>query len=617
MKTMLRPLLLLVIFSLLLAACSPASPAAVLPAATMDLSGSVALELVVQYDTAAVYNTVGQILRLKNIVTMTRNDLTINTPANVSIIGITAPCPPLTTINNLNERFDSGEVVECTGDYILTQADLDRGSVSFLITANAYLVNSNVVTVTVPTVSARVLTLAKTPNTTTYSAAGQDITFTYTITNGGSTQLGPAQFTVTESFINNNAPFNCGNADQTLAPGATLTCSASYKVTQADMNAASILFNATASGGGANPSQPASVSINRAAPATGAVGSTVQHTVREGEWLWQIARCYGADPKRVVEANPQVTPTMLMAGTVVTVPTVGTKGTAHSASEPCVKFHTVQANESWTSIADQYGADPGLTQMVNANTLIVGKAVKVPLYTKGLGIPLSNTPINPNPAAPALGLTVTPATTTYSQAGQSITFNYVVKNNGTTTLGPTQFIVNDTSMTPSTLNCGPANNILPPGTSTTCTNTYTVTPLDMDAVNKQFSTTASGAGVPSSAAVPTILTKGAAQISLSVTPSPATYSQAGQGITFSYVIKNTGTSSLGPTQFTITSSLLSPATFNCGAANTTLAPGAEVNCSALYTVTQSDLSAANIQFNVTASGGSVTSQAVPAVITKQ
>jgi LysM repeat protein len=617
MKTMLRPLLLLVICSLLLAACSPATPTAVIPAATMDLSSSVTLNLEVQYDAAAVYNTVGQILRLKHLVTMTRNDLTDNTPANVAIIGITAPCPPLTTINNLNDRFDTGETLECTGDYILTQADLDRGSVTLAVTANAYTVNSNTVTITVPTVSARVLTLAKTPNTTTYSAAGQDITFNYTITNSGSTQLGPAQFTVTESFINNNAPFNCGNADQILAPSATLTCSASYKITEADMNAASITFNATAAGGGANPSQPASVSITRVAPATGAVGSTVQHTVREGEWLWQIARCYGADPRKVVEANPQVTPTMLKAGMVVTVPTVGTKGTAHSASEPCVKFHTVQSNDTWTSIADQYGADPGLTQMVNANTLIVGKAVKVPLYTRGLGIPLINAPITTTPTTSVLVLTVTPATTTYSEAGQSITFNYAIKNNGTTTLGPTQFIITDASMTPTTLNCGPANNILPPGTSTTCTSSYTVTQLDMSAVNKQFNTTASGAGVPSSAAVLTTLTKGSAQISLSVTPSPATYSQAGQGITFSYVIKNTGTTSLGPAQFTITSSLLNPATFNCGASNTTLAPGAEVTCTALYTVTQPDLDAANVQFNVTASGGGVTSQAVPAVITKQ
>lgn len=586
--------------------------------ATQSLADKVSIELTVQYDTAAVYNTVGQIVRFTYNIKMIRNDLTDETPANVSISGIAANCPALNTINNLNDRFDPGEVLQCTGDHILTQDDLNRGSVSNVATANVYTVNSNTVTTNVPTVSPKALTLAKTANPTTYNSVNQQITFTYTITNSGTAQLGPAQFTVTDSGINSNTPFNCGNADATIAPGATLSCNATYSVTAADVSAAaSISHSATASGDGAT-SPAVSLSLTKSTTST-ASGTTVQHTVRNGEWLWQIARCYAADPAQTVKANPLVDPYNLKAGMVITVPNVGTVGsrTVHTPPEPCVQFHTVQSGDTWTSIAQKYNADPGLTQMVNRNAMTAGKEVKVPLYTFGLNIPLSNTTATTSPSTSAVGLTITTSASTYSQAGQSITFNYVIKNNGTSTLGPTQFVINDAFMNPTALNCGPANITLAPGASTTCTNNYSIKEADMGAVNIQFSTTASGSGVPSSPAVATTLTKGAGQLTLTATPSSTTYNQAGQTITFSFIVKNTGTSPAGSAQFTVSSSFLNPSTVNCGAENTTLAPGAEVNCSAGYSITETDLGAVNIQFSFSASGGGLTSQAVPVTITKQ
>jgi hypothetical protein len=140
----------------------------------------------------------------------------------------------------------------------------------------------------------------------------------------------------------------------------------------------------------------------------------------------------------------------------------------------------------------------------------------------------------------------------------------------------------------------------------------------MAAVNIQFSTTASGTGVPSSPAVATTLTKGAAQITLTVIPGSATYNQAGQTITFSYTIKNTGSTTLGPTQFVVNDPFMNPTTLNCGAPNTTLTPGATVQCTNNYVVSQADLGAVNIQFKTNAGGTGVpTSSDVPTTITKQ
>jgi hypothetical protein len=622
MKTALRTLTLLIILGLILASCSRATEEAVLPmqaTASIDRASLVNVELAVQYDTAAVYNTVNQIIRFKYIIKMMKNDLNDGTPANINIPGVSQlSCPAINTINNLDERLDAGEVLECTGDYVLTQADLDRGSVTLVTAANVYTVNSNQVTTTIPTVSSQSITLTKTSDPATYSSNGQQITFTYAITNSGAAQLGPTSFTITDPLINNNNLFNCGNADATIAPGAALTCTATYTVTANDMNATSIASTSVATGGGIT-SQPVSSSIAKGAATSAGTGSSIQHTVRDGEWLWQIARCYGADPQKTVVANPQVDSTSLKAGMVVTVANVGSRGTVYikSASDLCVKFHAVQSGETWTTIADLYGSDPGLTQMVNANTLIAGKQIKVPLYTKGLGIPLIGTPATTTPPTSALGLTVTPSSTTYGQAGQSITFNYVIKNNGTTTLGPTQFTINDAFMNPAVINCGDANATIAPGASITCSAPYLVSETNMNAVDIVFSTKASGAGATDSAVVSTKLTKSVAQITLSITPTPTTYSQEGQVITLTYIIKNTGASALGPTQFTISSQSLNPPIFNCEGPSVTLEPGANITCSSNYTISQLDMGAVNIEIVATASGGGVASQPASALVTRQ
>ncbi|MEN9562444.1 MAG: hypothetical protein RIR73_688, partial [Chloroflexota bacterium] len=339
MKNFLHPLILIVTASLLLASCTLASgtaePQSALPViqntAAPNLADKVTIDLTVKYDDTAKYNTVGQIVRFKYIITMVKNDLTDATPANITISGITPVCPAINTVGNANDRLDAGESILCSGDYLLTQADLDRGSVQNTAIATVYTVNSNQVNTTVPTISALAITLTKTADPATYYQTGQQIKFNYTITNSGSNQLGPAQFTITDTGINNNAPFNCGNADATLASGAALTCSNTYTVTAADMTAASISTNAVALGGGANPSQPASVAIAKTSPPAMAKGTNVQHKVVDGEWLWQIARCYGADPAKTVEANTTLGNTaQLKAGMTVNIPNIGSNGEIHA-----------------------------------------------------------------------------------------------------------------------------------------------------------------------------------------------------------------------------------------------------------------------------------------------
>ena len=587
---------------------------------TLSITDKVSIELASQVDTSIQYNTVGQVVKFKFTIKMNRND-SADVPPNLTFTGASPVCPAINTIGNLNDRFDTGETMDCNLDYPLTQADLDKASVSLAVTVNIYSVNSNTVTATVATVPSKLLTLTKTADPASYYQVGQSIKFNYTIKNSGSSPLGPGQFTVTDSGINNNTAFNCGDANASLASGATLTCSATYTVTSADMNAASVASVATAAGGGANPSAQVSVTLNKTSAPALASGATIQHTVIEGEWLWQIARCYGADPAKTIAANPQLAnPAQIKAGIVVTVPNIGSNGKINQP--PCVGKHLVQSGDTWGSIASKYGADQGLLQIVNGNVLTVGKEVKVPFYTAGLNIPTPGaspvvTPVATTPV-PTTGLTLTVSASpnTYSQAGQAITLTYTIKNSGTTNNGPTQFTITDGLVSAGAFNCG-SPTTLSSGATTFCTATYSV-PQDVfnNASAVTSNATASGGGVTSPAVVTTI-TKAVSQITLTVSANPTTFNQVGQTIAFTYNIKNTGTTTLGPAQFIITDGLVSSSPINCGAPNSTLAAGATISCNANFTITNDIFAASALTSNATASGGGITSAAVVTTVTKQ
>lgn len=92
--------------------------------------------------------------------------------------------------------------------------------------------------------------LSKTADPTTFDEVADVITYTYVITNNGDVPLGPTQFTVADDHINGGAPFSCGPANVTLAVGASVSCTATYSVTTADIDNRLVTNKATASGAG-------------------------------------------------------------------------------------------------------------------------------------------------------------------------------------------------------------------------------------------------------------------------------------------------------------------------------------------------------------------------------
>jgi hypothetical protein len=94
------------------------------------------------------------------------------------------------------------------------------------------------------------LSLAKTADLASFSAAGTTVTYGYLLTNTGNTILGPSQFSISDDQIDEGELFSCGAANTTLAIGATVSCTAPYVTTAANVTDESVTNRAFGVGGG-------------------------------------------------------------------------------------------------------------------------------------------------------------------------------------------------------------------------------------------------------------------------------------------------------------------------------------------------------------------------------
>ncbi len=118
------------------------------------------------------------------------------------------------------------------------------------------------------------LGLTKTADAATYAAVGDQITYTYVLTNTGNTVLGPMQFKVDDNKINDGTAFNCGAAGTTLQISETVTCTAVYTITASDITNTSVTNTAFGLAGELASSNK-QVTVNYVAPATTTTTTTL------------------------------------------------------------------------------------------------------------------------------------------------------------------------------------------------------------------------------------------------------------------------------------------------------------------------------------------------------
>ena len=185
-------------------------------------------------DNTVSYDHVGQIITYTIVATNTGNvpqAITVNdTPAldNFS-------CTPA---NGSSHR--SPGTMTCTGTHAVTQADLNAGNLHDVACANATGATEACADADVPGVQRPALSITKVADVASYNAVGQTITYTIVASNTGNVTIASVTITDANATLGTCTPANGSSLD----PSATITCSATHAINQADIDAGHYLNTA-------------------------------------------------------------------------------------------------------------------------------------------------------------------------------------------------------------------------------------------------------------------------------------------------------------------------------------------------------------------------------------
>jgi uncharacterized repeat protein (TIGR01451 family) len=309
------------------------------------------------------------------------------------------------------------------------------------------------------------LSLTKTADPSTYSTVGQLISYSYVIKNTGNVDLtGPFSVTDDKTSVSCEQP-----ADGTLSPGETTNCSASYSITQADLDAGSVTNTASASGGGVT-SPEATATVTSSAP------NPSLSLNKEG--ILDMAVVAPSDQANVGDViNYTLTATndgnVNLTNVMITDPLLGTLSCTPPQPASLASGESVVCTGSYT---------------LNQTDINNGRVENTATVTSDQTPPVSDTNIVMIPQPfPHISLTKSTTTTTYDQVGQVIDYTLVAMNDGNATL--TDVSISDPLI--GTLSCTQPVT-LNPGESLTCTGTHIVTQADLDAGSITNTATVSG-----------------------------------------------------------------------------------------------------------------------------
>ncbi|MGE5073407.1 MAG: hypothetical protein ACM3MF_08265, partial [Anaerolineae bacterium] len=384
--------------------------------------------------------------------------------------------------------------------------------------------------------------------------------YTIVVTNDGNVTL--SAVTVTDA---NADGLLCTPANgSSLAPGASMTCTASHTITQLDIDAGSFYNQACVDDG---PSGADSKCADVTTPGTqnphltitkvatentySAVGDVIHYTiVVKNDGNTTLGAVTVTDPNADGLVCTPVNGSALGAGQTMT----------------CTASHTItQADIDAGSYYNQACVDDG-----------------------PLGAPQAcDDKTTTGEQNPHLSISKEAAESSYSAVGQIIHYTIVATNDGNTTLAA----VTVTDANASGLVCTPANgSALAPGASMTCTASHTVTQADIDAGSyyNQACVDDGAGGADSQCDDVTTPAIQNPHLAIIKTATETSFDTVGQVIHYSIAVTNDGNTTLAA----VTVSDPNALGLTCTPANgSSLAPGASMNCTASHTITQADIDA--------------------------
>ena len=184
--------------------------------------------------------------------TITLNDVltytaTATNDGNVRLSGVTLSDLLVDKDGHDCGSLDIGEQCQLTGTHTVTQTDVDAGVVTNTVTAEADEVTTPVtVSQRTDVAQERALALTKTTTTTGFAAVGEQIAYTYTVSNSGTVTLSGTLAISDDKMATTD--ITCGAVpDGGLVPSASVTCSGTYTVVQADLDADGVTNKASTS----------------------------------------------------------------------------------------------------------------------------------------------------------------------------------------------------------------------------------------------------------------------------------------------------------------------------------------------------------------------------------
>ena len=508
---------------------------------------------------------------------------TVTNTGNVTVTGVAVTDVLLGAVTCPDTSLDAGESMTCTPvDYTLVQGDVNTGSRTNTASvtgtppsgANVSDTDSTITTITgTPSIAIDKTASAIADLDANGPDAGDTVTFGFTVTNTGTVTL--TGVSVTDPTL---GAVTCPKT--TLLPGEVMTCTSLVStLTQAVVNSGTLANTATAGG-----NSPTGAAVSDSDSTTTTIPSTPSVTIDKQASAIADLDANGPD------AGDRITYTFVIKNTgnvtlsaaTVTDPmfsavTCPTTPLAPGASVSCAAVaHTLTQEE----------VDAGaLTNMASVEmTPPTGQAVT--------NVDSTTTTIASSPAIAVdkQAGAVADLDGNGRDAGDTITYTFIVTNTGNVTLGAVG--VSDAKI--GTVTC-PATS-LTAGASMTCTAAaYTLTQADVDAGavnNTAFAggSSPTGTAVSASDSTSTAIASGP-NLTLTKTASPVNDldvngHDVGDQVTYTFVVKNTGNVTLSAI------ALSDPLLGTVSCPRTSLAPGASMTCTApVYALTQTDVDA--------------------------
>ncbi|WP_406209451.1 hypothetical protein OH807_38800 [Kitasatospora sp. NBC_01560] len=377
---------------------------------------------------------------------------TVTNRADVPLttVAVTDNGPGTPTVTCPAGPLAPGASANCTASYPATAADTAAGRIVNTATVTAAAPTGQVVTATSNQVSVplRALAVTKKATETQFTAAGQTIHYTYTVTNTGQAPLTGVGVTDLTPGVNVSG---CG-VDQ-LAPGATTTCQATYVTTAADVANKNVTDQGRATG---------------TAPGGESVTTTSNTAVVPLDALAVVKKAAEAQftaAGQTIHYTYTVTNNGAEALTSVTVADNG----------PGTPAVTCPAGP----LAPGTSVDCTATYVTTAADVAAGKIVNTATVTATTPSGSTVTGTSNTVTEPFAGLKIVKAVqeTAFSAPGQVLHYTFTVTNTGNVPLGT--LAVTDVAPGTPVVSCPVPT--LAPGAGTTCTATYTTTAADVKA----------------------------------------------------------------------------------------------------------------------------------------